>query len=253
MFILIQIKASIVAFFLGFYLLLICLVAIPFRLKKRLALVAPHWQFAAKFAIRHAAHAVIDVAEDRRTVESKSQSERGLFIANHQSFFDIPMIVTMIQVPPIMKKEVLYVPFVGLLGWICGAVPFSRSNMASKRKVLDLVKKRILTQKMSVQVYPEGTRSKTGIPAPYEKTARALIILAYKEKIPVTPVSMYGTRGIFNSIGLVNAGKHLGIIIHSEQHPEKFESADLFAKACWDLVVRGHEELTERIAPPNKS
>ena len=253
MLILDQIRAVVVGLTLALWLVLVCIFAIPFKLKKRLKLVNPSWRLAARLSMRHAAQAVFKVSEDRRSESFKSQGDVGLIIANHQSFIDIPVIVTMLQAPPIMKKEVLYIPFIGFLGWICGAIPVSRSNMGSKRKVLDLTKKRLLEDKIGVQVYPEGTRSKTGKPAAYEKIARALLVLAYKEKVPVTPTSIYGTRGVVNSMGVFTTKTPIGIIVHEEVYPEKFESADAFSRACWEKVVKGYEELTTRIALPNKN
>ena len=253
MFILDQIRAIIIAVVLGCYLLIVCLIAIPFRLKRRLEFVSPHWKWAGNFALRHAARARIEISEDRRSPETKSHGDTGIFIANHQSFMDIPMLVTRMIVPPIMKKEVLYIPIMGFLAWICGAIPVSRTNKDSKRRVFELTKKRVLIDDIGVQVYPEGTRSKTAHPKPYEKIARALLVFAYKEKIAVVPASIYGTRGVLNSWGLVNAKRHLGMIIHEQIHPENFESADLFGRACWSKVIEGYEELAKKLDHLNKN
>ncbi len=216
-------------------------------------MVSPFWQFAAKNALRYACNAKIDIAEDRRDPTFKAQGDVGLFIANHQSYMDIPMIVTMYQVPPIMKKEVLYVPFVGLLGWICGAMPVSRSSMGSKRKIIDQTRNRILKDKMGIQVYPEGTRSKDSHPKPYEEIKRALMVIAYSAKIPIIPTSVYGTRGIVSRLGFFNSGRHLGIIVHKEILPENFKSSDEFCRACWEKVVEGYEEMALKLDPANKS
>jgi 1-acyl-sn-glycerol-3-phosphate acyltransferase len=253
MFIFDQIKAFVVALSLALSLVPVCVMAVPFRLKKRLEIVIPFWRFAAKFAMRHACEAIIDVAEDRRTSAFKATGDTGIFIANHQSYIDIPLIVTMYQVPPIMKKEVLYIPFVGQLGWICGAMPVSRSNMGSKRKVFDQTKKRILQDKIGIQVYPEGTRSKNAEPQPFEKIKKALLVLAYNEKIPVTPTSIYGTRGVLSEYGFFNTKRHVGIIVHEELRPENYKDSDEFARACWKKVVEGFTELSQKIAHQNKS
>ncbi len=253
MFILDQIKAFTVAFCLGVALIPVCLIAVPFRLKKRLSIVIPFWKFAARFAMRHACVSTIDIADDRRTPEFRALGDTGIFIANHQSFIDIPLMVTMYGVPPIMKKEVLYVPFIGQLGWICGAMPVSRSSMGSKRKVFEQTKNRILKDKIGIQVYPEGTRSKTGEPQPFENIKRALLVLAFKEKIPVTPTSIFGTRGVMSKHGFFITKRHVGIIVHQELRPENFQTSDEFARACWDKVLEGYIELTQKIAHLNKN
>lgn len=174
-------------------------------------------------------------------------------MANHQSYVDIPLMITIYQASPIMKKEVLYIPIFGWMAWISGALPVSRSSGSSRRKVFEKAKKRIMKENIGLQVYPEGTRSKNALPKPFPEIKKTLLIFAYNEKIPVIPTSMYGTRGVLNSNGLINPGRHLGIIVHKEIHPENFSSADEFAEACWSKVILGHDQMKEKLGPLNEN
>ena len=151
--ILIQIKAIFVTLLLVLFILVpTCLVAIPFDLKSRLKIVSPLWAFFGGTLLRYACQAKIVYSQDHRSLEFKGTPCSGLYIANHQSYLDIPLILTMFQAPPIMKKEVLYIPVFGQIGWICGALPVSRESSSSRRKVFESAKKRMLIDRIGLLV-----------------------------------------------------------------------------------------------------
>ena len=252
--ILIQIKAVFLGLFLVFFVLLpACLVAIPFPLKRRLKIVHPAWDLFSRWLVRYACHAHIDIQEDYRSEPYRGIPPYGLYVANHQSYIDIPLLMTMYQAPPIMKKEVLYIPVFGWLGWISGALPVSRSKVSSRKKVFDQAKKRVMVEKIGLQVYPEGTRSKDALPKPYDGIKRTLLVFAYNEKIPVIPTSIYGTRGLLSPKGFIRHGRHVGIIVHKEILPEDFKTPDEFCRAVWGKVISGHDEIKSRLGPLNES
>jgi 1-acyl-sn-glycerol-3-phosphate acyltransferase len=249
--ILIQIKAVLVGFFLLFFILVpACIIALPFGLDRRLKIVGPAWAFFGRNLVRYGCHAKIAVSEDHRSSAFKGTPCYGLYIANHQSYLDIPLSCTMHQAPPIMKQEVLYLPFIGWLAWISGALPVSRTKTSSRRQVFEKAKKRILKDRIGLQVYPEGTRSKDSVPRPFSGIKKTLLVFAFNEKIPVVPTSMYGTRGILDA-GKIKTGKSIGIILHKEIDPKTYKSADEFANACWDVVIQGHDQLKAQLGPLN--
>lgn len=252
--ILIQIKAVFVGTFLLLFLLLpACLIALPFGLTRRLKIVGPVWSLFGKLVLRCACHAHIDISEDYRSPEFKGMPAQGLYVANHQSFIDIPLVITKYIAPPIMKKEVLHIPIFGWIAWCCGALPVSRSSMASRRKVFIDAKRRILTEKIGLQVYPEGTRSKDALPRSIKDVKRTLLIFAYNENIPVIPTSLYGTRGVLNSKGLIRPDRHLGIIVHKEIFPKDFENVNAFCEASWGKVIEGHDQMKEKLQHLNEN
>jgi 1-acyl-sn-glycerol-3-phosphate acyltransferase len=243
-----QIKALFLApLFLIFILMPGCLIALPFPLAVRLKIVHPFWRLFSLGLIRWCCEASLAISEDHRSEENRGVPCKGLYIANHQSYLDIPLMITLYQAPPIMKKEVLYLPIFGWMAWISGALPVARNSGHSRRKVFDRAKKRIIKEGIGLQVYPEGTRSKDSLPKPFNEIKKTLMIFAYNENIPVIPTSMYGTRGILNSLGIITRGKSLGIIVHNEIYPKDFQTADEFAKACWAKVCQGHNELKEKL------
>jgi 1-acyl-sn-glycerol-3-phosphate acyltransferase len=249
-----QIKAILVALVLLFFVLFpSCLIAIPFKTRTRLKIVSPVWEFCSKMLLRYACEARVDISEDHRSRDIAGRVPFGLYVANHQSYIDIPLTLTKVQAPPIMKKEVLYLPIFGWLAWISGAMPVSRSKVKSRQKVFDQTKARILGEKIGVQVYPEGTRSKTALPKEYKDVKRTLFMFAYNEKIPVIAISMYGTRGVLSKMGTIKPHRHIGIILHKEIDPKFFTSSEEFCKACWETVIKGHDSMKAKLGPLNEN
>jgi 1-acyl-sn-glycerol-3-phosphate acyltransferase len=247
-----QIKAIVVSLFLLIFILFpVCLISIPFPLNRRLKIVCPVWALCSKMLLRFACDAHVDIKEDYRAASFRGVPPYGLYVANHQSYIDIPLITTMFQAPPIMKKEVLYIPIFGWLGWISGAMPVSRGKVNSRKKVFDQAKNRILNERIGIQVYPEGTRSRVSHPKHYDQIKRTLLVFAFNEKIPVIPTSIYGTRGVLTRRGLIRPNRHIGIIVHKEILPQDYKNSDEFCRAIWGKVIEGYEDIRSRLAPLN--
>jgi len=115
-----------------------------------------------------------------------------LFIANHQSNFDIPVLVQALpqfQLRWIAKKELLWIPFFGWALWAAKHITVDRADSLDALKSLKLAKQRI-TAGISVVVFPEGTRSPDGKLLPFK---RGGFLLALKTKTPIVPVTINGT------------------------------------------------------------
>lgn len=248
-----QLKAFLVALILFPGISLAALIYIPYNLQDRIRKTTYLWRWLSIQLLRYACEVKVDIREDHRSPEFRTTPPFGLYVANHQSYIDIPLIFSAYQIPPIMKKEVLYIPFVGLMGWIAGAMAVSRSSQGSRKRVFIQTRDRILKDRIGVQVYPEGTRSKIARPKTFEEVKKTLLTFAWNEKIPVIPNSIYGTRGVLSKNGFIRPGRHVGIIVHKEILPENFRNAEDFARACWTKVIEGYDQMEAKLEPLNKS
>jgi 1-acyl-sn-glycerol-3-phosphate acyltransferase len=248
MFIFTQIKAVVLGLVMIIFILFpVSVIASPLSLQRRLKIISPFWSMFGKILLKYACEAHTVISEDHRSSSYKKVPPYGLYIANHQSYIDIPLMLTLHQTPPIMKKEVLYIPIFGIVAWASGALPVSRSDPNSRKKVFLEAKNRMSKERVGLQVYPEGTRSKDSEPKSFSEIKKSLLVFAFNEKIPVIPTSIYGTRGILSNFGTICPGKRIGIIIHEEIFPENFKCAEEFAKAAWNQVVYGHDKLKFKI------
>lgn len=120
-------------------------------------------------------------------------TKRGyLVISNHRSWLDIPLLIYSTYSLGISKKEVIYAPFFGIAGWICGAIYFDRKDKNARKKVIDEAIS-MMSRSANLHLFPEGTRSRNGRIGPAHMR---LIEAACQAGIPIVPVALAGTEQI---------------------------------------------------------
>ncbi|GAB4420105.1 MAG: lysophospholipid acyltransferase family protein [Bacteroidia bacterium] len=115
-----------------------------------------------------------------------------VILANHLNLFDIIMTGSCIQHPfkPLIKQELLRVPLLGQLLALT-SVPVKRSDAASRQASFERMLGE-LKRRMSILIFPEGTRNRTTEPLKsfYDGAFR----LAIKAQVPVLPVVLLDIR-----------------------------------------------------------
>jgi 1-acyl-sn-glycerol-3-phosphate acyltransferase len=112
-------------------------------------------------------------------------------VANHESFSDILLLSLLPwEMKWLSKAEIMRIPFLGWCMHLAGDIPVWRGKMDSARgamsQALDLLRNRV-----SVMIFPEGTRSPTDTMLPFKDGAFRLAIEA---GVPVLPLVVIGTR-----------------------------------------------------------
>ncbi len=122
--------------------------------------------------------------------------EGGPFVvvANHQSILDILLLSRMPrEMKWVAKEELFKIPWVGTMLRMSGDIPIRRGDAESGGEALARARE-YLSRGMSVMIFPEGTRSKTGKMLPFKSGA---FRLALDAGVPVLPVAVHGTaRGM---------------------------------------------------------
>jgi 1-acyl-sn-glycerol-3-phosphate acyltransferase len=112
-------------------------------------------------------------------------------VSNHESFVDILLISHLpTEMKWMSKIEILRIPLVGWMMRLARDIPLERGDSTSTAKALEASRER-LASKVSVMIFPEGTRSKTGELRPFKTGAFRLAIEA---QVPILPLAVYGTR-----------------------------------------------------------
>lgn len=227
----------------------ISMIALPLHINTRIKIVSPGWGYFAWVSMKLGIFAKITKIDLRDEEVKKKRQPEGLHIANHQSFMDIPLVLCSFQIPPIMKKEVLYIPIFGLCGYASGAMIVDRSKRDSRRRVFEQSKNRLLNEFKSLQYYPEGTRQRgSNEPKEFKDIKTPLMKFAYEADIPVYPTSIYGTKKILSAkTGMIRHGQSIGIKHHRALYPKDFETCEEFMQAAWNKVLEGYYELAEKI------
>jgi 1-acyl-sn-glycerol-3-phosphate acyltransferase len=135
-----------------------------------------------------------------------------------------------------MKKEIAKVPVIGIGSVFYGCIPLDRKNLNARKEAGLRVIKQIETS-VSTVTFPEGTRSKTGVPK--EKIHPGLIKAAYLKKIPVLPLVLKNTHEILNYSKKplrIKRGVHVELEILPPVNPRDFETSDAFIEATWGKI-----------------
>ncbi len=129
-----------------------------------------------------------------------------LFMPNHVSMFDIPLVLGYIPVEfyGIQASSHFKMPFYGWVLKKYGNIPIDRSSpRASFRTMMDVVE--VLKKGTNILVLPEGTRSMTPEMAPFKKLP---FLMAKKSNVNIMPMAFVGLWDINNKTSLmVKPGK----------------------------------------------
>jgi 1-acyl-sn-glycerol-3-phosphate acyltransferase len=117
-----------------------------------------------------------------------------VFLANHQSLFDIPVLLSTVpgQVRMMAKRSLFRVPIFGWALAAGGFIPIDRGDRSTARQSFASAISRLRTG-ASILLFPEGTRSLSNTLLPFE---RGGFLLALKSGLPIVPVGIRGTRAI---------------------------------------------------------
>ena len=127
--------------------------------------------------------------------EHLSQRDAQIVVANHQSWFDILALfyVLPVEIRFVAKKELFAIPFFGSTLHALGHIRLDRTNLKQAIGAYEQAARYIHEQRLSVLVFAEGTRSRTGELQPFKSGP---FVLAIESGAPVVPVYVAGTFGI---------------------------------------------------------
>jgi 1-acyl-sn-glycerol-3-phosphate acyltransferase len=112
-------------------------------------------------------------------------------VSNHESYADIFLISHLPWEMKWLSKETIFkIPFMGWLMRMAGDIPIRRGKRDSVASALTACRDR-LAKRVSVMIFPEGTRSPTAEMLPFKNGAFQLAIEA---GVPILPIAVAGTR-----------------------------------------------------------
>lgn len=157
---------------------------------------------------------MLRISSVRVTVEGRENILRGraqVFMANHQSGFDILIVLANIDTyfAWIAKKELFAIPVFGQALERTGSIPIDRKNFVRAMRSIHDAARRIREGK-SVMTFPEGTRSMDGQIHPFKK---GVFHLALKAGVPIVPVAIVGSGEIMPKKSLRVHPGHVILVI----------------------------------------
>jgi 1-acyl-sn-glycerol-3-phosphate acyltransferase len=153
-----------------------------------------NWSFAVMRVWSSCLLAAGFVRVEARYAAELEPGKSYVFLSNHQSLFDIPVLIATApgQVRMVAKRTLFMIP---LFGWgmkAGGFIPVDRADRSTARQTFSSAVAR-LRAGTSILLFPEGTRSLTDTLLPFQ---RGGFLLALKIGLPIVPVGIRGTRAI---------------------------------------------------------
>lgn len=173
-----------------------------------------------------------------------------VYIGNHQNTYDIFTVSNAVRknTVSIGKKSLKWAPFFGQVYWLSGNILIDRSNRTKAHGTIGQAASKIKDKKISVWLFPEGTRSKgRGL----LKFKLGAFYTAHMASVPLVPVVLSTTH---NQIQLNrwNNGKYI-----IEYLPEMTVDSDEksavrgFADSAHELMKNKLAELDKELAEVN--
>lgn len=157
--------------------------------------------------------------------ENLPKDKTILFVSNHQSNFDIPLLLGCIDIPKgfIAKKELENWPFISTWMKYINCIFMDRDNLRkSAESIVDGIN--ILKSGYSMVVFPEGTRSKG---KPVDEFKGGSFKLATKSKCLIVPLTINGTYKLLESNKNMIKGANIELIIHQQIDTSKLTKEEL--------------------------
>jgi 1-acyl-sn-glycerol-3-phosphate acyltransferase len=119
--------------------------------------------------------------------EKLDKKERYVFMSNHQSALDIPIIYVGIgaHIYFIAKKELFAIPFFGWSMWAIGHISIDRGNSRKAHASIAKAVEKLNKENVSLILFPEGTRSKDGKVLDFKTASFSLALQAGAKLVPV--------------------------------------------------------------------
>lgn len=168
----------------------------------------------------------------------------AIFVANHASLFDPPLIISTLPSRPVFiaKKELARIPVLGWAIWLAGFIFVDRRNriraLASMREAASRIR-----AGQCIAAFPEGTRTRTGQPLPFKKGVFALAIQA---GAPIVPLGILGGFDLLPPGSWRPRPSAYVIRVGTPLIPEAFPSQDALRAAAEKAMA----ELMERDPDP---
>lgn len=168
-------------------------------------------------------------------------------VSNHESFVDILLISHLpTEMKWMSKVEIMRIPLVGWMMRLSKDIRLTRSDAGSRVEALAAARER-LDEHVSVMIFPEGTRSKTGELREFKAGAFKLAIDA---QVPILPLAVHGTRDALrkNDWRLGYATAEVRVLDPIDTTGMTIDDLDTLRAKTRAAIIAGRDELASEFA-----
>ena len=129
-----------------------------------------------------------------RGMEKLDPKQNYVFIGNHLSLYDTPVVLGTIpqQFLFLVSAKYVKIPFLGTHLRRSGHFPVDSDDLRASLKVMSAAAKRIEERRVSILMFPEGRRAEAGM----QEFKEGAAYIAIKAQTPVIPFALRGTREV---------------------------------------------------------
>lgn len=174
-------------------------------------------------------------------LDKYSKGKPMIFIGNHQSFLDMPLLAFLPWRMKWVSKDGLFrVPILGWYMRMSGHVSVKRGTTAALKALNKL--KPYIYDGVPVMLFPEGTRSRTGTLLKFKSGA---FMLSKEMNVPVQPVLISGTRDVMKPDTWIAATSgNMSVTLMSPYYPADFDSVDSMRDKAYEDMAAELNRLT---------
>jgi 1-acyl-sn-glycerol-3-phosphate acyltransferase len=184
--------------------------------------------------------------ELRKPADAESYGN-AIYIANHQNNYDMVTAASIVQPPTVTvgKKSLVWVPFFGLLYWLTGNLLIDRNNRAKAHGTIAELVKQFETRKISIWMFPEGTRSRGRGLLPFKAGAFHAALAA---GVPIIPVCVSNTSDKINLNRLNNGLVIVEMLPPIDTTQWSKDQVRGLSKHCREVMKAKIDELDKEVA-----
>ncbi len=148
-----------------------------------------------------------------------------IFVANHQSIYDIFPIYGYIgsRFVWMMKKEIEKVPFVGKACDAAGHIFIDRSSAIKAKRSMEIAEKK-LRDGLSLVIFAEGSRTRTGKLGAFKRGA---FTMAADLHLPVVPITIKGAYDVLPTNSFLIKPGTIELIFHEPIDTQNLTTGNL--------------------------
>lgn len=172
--------------------------------------------------------------------ENYDSSKPTIFIANHQSFMDIPLAYQLRwNMKWVVKHSMTYIPVMGWMVKLTGQLTINRSSKGALKRLEKLVQP--LNERVPVMIFPEGTRALDGEIKAFKNGA---FLLAKEHGFLIQPIVIDGTYSALPSGSMLfNPSAKFKLRVLDAIDPANFDSMDALKNHARSVIVDGHAHI----------
>jgi 1-acyl-sn-glycerol-3-phosphate acyltransferase len=171
----------------------------------------------------------------------KYKADRAvIFVANHQSFLDIPFIFQLPwKMKWVVKHSMTYIPVMGWMVKLTGQLTINRKSKSALKKLSNLVQP--LKDRVPVMIFPEGTRSLDGTIRSFKNGA---FLLALEHGFLIQPIVIDGAHQTLQSgSGLLKPKAHFKLEVLDPIDPKNFDGLTDLKTHVRNVLIKHHQVL----------